>query len=55
MAEQFLQLSRDNRRDVLAIAAEKAGRPIHLKEEATDKKLTQLAGAANPKAKTKAA
>lgn len=33
MAEQFLQLSRDDRRDVLAIAAEKAGRPIHLLEK----------------------
>jgi len=31
MAEQFLQLSRDDRRDVLAIAAEKTGRPIHLR------------------------
>lgn len=35
MAEQFLQLSRDDRRDVLAIAAEKAGRPIHLLEKDT--------------------
>ncbi|AHK04665.1 MULTISPECIES: nucleotidyl transferase AbiEii/AbiGii toxin family protein [Rhizobium/Agrobacterium group] len=33
MAEQFLQLSRDDRRDVLAIAAEKVGRPIHLLEK----------------------
>ncbi|MCJ8521785.1 hypothetical protein ABID21_004962 [Pseudorhizobium tarimense] len=33
MAEQFLQLSRDDRRDVLAIAAEKTGRPIHLLEK----------------------
>ncbi len=33
MAEQFLQLSRDDRRDVLAIAAEKARRPIHLLEK----------------------
>ncbi len=33
MAEQFLQLSQDDRRDVLAIAAEKAGRPIHLLEK----------------------
>lgn len=35
MAEQFLQLSPDDRRDVLAIAAEKAGRPIHLLEKDT--------------------
>jgi hypothetical protein len=35
MAEQFLQLSRDDRREVLAIAAEKAGRPIHLLEKDT--------------------
>jgi hypothetical protein len=33
MAEQFFQLSRNDRRDVLAIAAEKAGRPIHLLEK----------------------
>lgn len=33
MAEQFLQLSRDDRKDVLAIAAEKTGRPIHLLEK----------------------
>ncbi len=33
MAEQFLQLSRDDRKDVLAIAGEKAGRPIHLLEK----------------------
>lgn len=33
MAEPFFQLSRDDRRDVLAIAAEKAGRPIHLLEK----------------------
>ena len=33
MAEQFLQLSRNDRRDVLAIAAERAGRPIHLLEK----------------------
>ena len=33
MAEQFLQLPRDDRRDVLAIAAEKVGRPIHLLEK----------------------
>ncbi len=35
MAEQFMQLYRDDRRDVLAIAAEKAGRPIHLLEKDT--------------------
>ncbi|MBY3265330.1 nucleotidyl transferase AbiEii/AbiGii toxin family protein [Rhizobium laguerreae] len=35
MAEQFLKLSLDDRRDVLAIAAEKAGRPIHLLEKDT--------------------
>ncbi|MFK4771764.1 nucleotidyl transferase AbiEii/AbiGii toxin family protein [Rhizobium sp. ZW T2_16] len=35
MAEQFLQLSRDDRREVLAIAAEKAGRPIHLLKKDT--------------------
>lgn len=35
MAEQFLQLSRDDRREVLAIAAEKVGRPIHLLEKDT--------------------
>ncbi len=35
MGEQFLQLSRDDRRDVLAIAAEKGGRPIHLLEKDT--------------------
>ncbi len=35
MAEQFLQLSRDDRKDVLAIAAEKAERPIHLLEKDT--------------------
>ena len=35
MAEQFLQLSQDDRRDVLAIAAEKARRPIHLLEKDT--------------------
>src|SRR3954470_1311639 len=33
MAEQFLELSQDDRRDVLAIAAEKTGRPIHLLEK----------------------
>jgi len=33
MAEQYLQLSRDDRRDFLAIAAEKTGRPIHLLEK----------------------
>ncbi|MDE1996903.1 MAG: nucleotidyl transferase AbiEii/AbiGii toxin family protein [Rhizobiaceae bacterium] len=33
MAEQFLKLSLDDRRDVLAIAANKAGRPIHLLEK----------------------
>jgi len=33
MAEQFLQLSRDDRREVLAVAAAKAGRPIHLLEK----------------------
>ncbi len=33
MAEQFFQLSQDDRRDVLAIATEKAGRPIHLLEK----------------------
>jgi hypothetical protein len=35
MTEQFLKLSLDDRRDVLAIAAEKAGRPIHLLEKDT--------------------
>jgi hypothetical protein len=33
MAEQFLRLSREDRREVLAIAAEKTGRPIHLLEK----------------------
>ncbi|MEH7906252.1 nucleotidyl transferase AbiEii/AbiGii toxin family protein [Rhizobium laguerreae] len=33
MAEQFLRLSREDRREVLAIAAEKARRPIHLLEK----------------------
>jgi hypothetical protein len=33
MAEQFLRLSREDRRDVLAIAADKASRPIHLLEK----------------------
>lgn len=35
MAELFLQLSRDDRSDVLAIAAQKAVRPIHLLEKDT--------------------
>lgn len=33
MAEQFLLLSREDRREVLAIAADKARRPIHLLEK----------------------
>lgn len=33
MAEQFLRLSREDRREVIAIAAEKTGRPIHLLEK----------------------
>ncbi|MBY3143265.1 nucleotidyl transferase AbiEii/AbiGii toxin family protein [Rhizobium laguerreae] len=33
MAEQFLRLSREDRREVLEIAAEKARRPIHLLEK----------------------
>ena len=35
MAEQFFQLPRDDRREVLAIAAQKAERPIHPLEKDT--------------------
>lgn len=33
MADLFLALSKDDRREVLAVAADRTGRPIHLLEK----------------------
>lgn len=33
MADQFLTLSKDDRREALAVAADRTGRPIHLLEK----------------------